>query len=164
MVPLPLEPAPLSYRLVEGAKPDDCLTLTRLWLSDRLPRNSESRALGLTLKALRRNTTVKFLVSYAYPGLGHIGFVYQATGWVYTGLSSARPFTTSEMAFHITHGRSPMRWAATASDSGESMVSRVKIVPQFAKHRYIYFLDPILGPRLAVTALPYPKKEEHKWK
>jgi hypothetical protein len=31
-----------AYSLVKDAKPDDCLTLTRLWLTDEPPRNSES--------------------------------------------------------------------------------------------------------------------------
>ena len=31
-----------GYKLVNGATPDDVVTLTRLWLSDELPRNSES--------------------------------------------------------------------------------------------------------------------------
>jgi len=28
----------LGYKLVEGASPNDVVTLTRLWLSDELPR------------------------------------------------------------------------------------------------------------------------------
>ena len=44
----------LAYHIIQGAKPDDCLTLTRFWLSDLLPCNSENRTLGLTLKAARR--------------------------------------------------------------------------------------------------------------
>src|SRR5918996_6285794 len=39
-----------AYSLVEDAQPDDCLTLTRLWLSDELPRNGESRTLGVVLR------------------------------------------------------------------------------------------------------------------
>ncbi|MDP6494958.1 MAG: DNA methyltransferase, partial [Dehalococcoidia bacterium] len=37
--------------LVEGAKSDHCLVLTRLWLSDYLPGNSASRTIGLVLRA-----------------------------------------------------------------------------------------------------------------
>ena len=42
-----------DYRLVEGVGPKDCLVLTRLWLSDDLPLCSESRVLGIVLRALR---------------------------------------------------------------------------------------------------------------
>ena len=71
----------LGYQLVAGAKPEDCVTLTRLWLSDRLPRNSESRVLGIVLRALKRHTSLKFVLAYADPSVGHVGTIYQAGGW-----------------------------------------------------------------------------------
>ena len=36
----------------------------------------------------------------------------------------------------------------------------VKLVPQAAKHRYIYFLDPAWRSRLKVSVLPYPRWNE----
>ena len=36
---------------------------------------------------------------------------------------------------------------------------QVKLVPQQAKHRYLYFLDPTWRQRFKGTALPYPKAE-----
>ena len=80
-----------AYRLVNGAVPNDCLTLTRLWLSDELPANSESRVIGITLRSLRKYTNLKFVVSYADPSQGHLGTIYQATNWLYTGFSEAMP-------------------------------------------------------------------------
>jgi hypothetical protein len=35
----------------------------------------------------------------------------------------------------------------------------VKLTPQSAKQRYVYFLDPTWQQRLMVPVLPYPKKE-----
>lgn len=66
----------LGYCLVEGAKPEDCITLTRLWLSDELPKNSESRVLGIILRGLSKNTGLKFVLSYTDPAAGHIGTIY----------------------------------------------------------------------------------------
>jgi len=77
------------HRLVDDAEPDDCLTLTRLWLNDLLPANSESKVIGVTLRALKRQTSVKFVVAYADPAAGHVGTIYQATNWLYTGTSQA---------------------------------------------------------------------------
>jgi hypothetical protein len=94
-----------AYALVNGATPDDCLTLSRLWLSDELPRNSESRFIGIVIRALKRNTGLSFLVSYADPAQGHLGTIYQATGWVYTGLSQATPLYDTGMADATTPGR-----------------------------------------------------------
>ena len=44
----------LGYKLVNESTPDDCVTLTRLWLSDQLPRNSESKVLGIALRSLKK--------------------------------------------------------------------------------------------------------------
>ena len=65
-----------AYRLVGGAKPNDCATLTRLWLSDELVCNSESRILGIVLREIRKHTLLKFLITYADPAQSHLGIIY----------------------------------------------------------------------------------------
>ena len=148
-----------AFSLVEGATPDQCLTLTRLWLSDTLPRNSESRFIGIVLRALKRHTGLKFLVSYADPAQGHLGTIYQATGWTYTGLSEATPLYDIGNGNHY-HSRS---LSHSFGSHGLAHFQRhgiqVKLVPQQAKHRYVHFLDSGWQTRLRVPDLPYPKKE-----
>ncbi|NQW21981.1 MAG: DNA methyltransferase [SAR202 cluster bacterium] len=152
-----------AYRLVEGAGPRDCLTLSRLWLSDNLPPNSESRVIGVLFKALRRNTSLKFLISYADPAQGHVGTIYQATNWTYTGLSQATPLydlgdgqARHSRSVSHTHGTHSLRHFANHGMD-------VKLVPQSQKHRYLYFLDTDWRDRLRAPVLPYPKEleEEH---
>ena len=148
----------LAHRLVNGAVPDDCLTLTRLWLSDELPRNSESRIIGITLRSLRKHTNVKFVVSYADPSQGHLGYIYQATNWVYTGLSEAMPL------YDIGDGKARHSRSLSHAYGSHSIKHfadhgvEVKLIPQVAKHRYIYFIDRSWRSRLNVSVLPYPKK------
>jgi hypothetical protein len=148
-----------AYRLVEGASPDDSLTLTRLWLSDDLPLNGESRVLGIALRCLRRHTSVKFLVTYADPAQGHLGIIYQATNWLYTGLSEAMPLYDLGDG-RARHSRSLSHAYGTHSvqhfaDHGVN----VRLVPQQTKHRYVHFLDPAWRNRLRVPMPPYPKQE-----
>jgi len=147
------------HRLVEGAQADDCLTLTRLWLDDLLPANSESRMIGVTLRALKRETSVKFLVSYADPVAGHVGTIYQATNWLYTGTSQAMALLDlGDGVLH--HSRSLAHAYGTHSRAHfRAHGVDVRSVPQSPKHRYVYFLDPDWQSRLRVSALPYPKKE-----
>ena len=52
-----------AFALVDGACPDDCLTLTRLWLSEELPPNSESRVISVCLRYLKKYTTLKFIIT-----------------------------------------------------------------------------------------------------
>ena len=149
-----------AYRLVEGAGPRDCLTLSRLWLSDDLPPNSESRVIGVLFKALRRNTSLKFLISYADPAQGHVGTIYQATNWTYSGLSQATPLydlgdgqARHSRSVSHTHGTHSLRHFANHGMD-------VKLVLQSQKHRYLYFLDTTWRDRLRAPVLPYPKKME----
>jgi hypothetical protein len=148
-----------AYSLVDGATPDDCLALTRLWLSDELPKNSESRFIAVVLRSLKRHTDLKFLVSYADPAQGHLGTIYQATGWVYTGLSEATPL------YDIGDGRHYHSRSLSHSFGSHGLTHfqrhsiQVRLVPQQAKHRYLYFLDPGWRSGLRVSTLPYPKKE-----
>ena len=148
-----------AHRLVEDAIPDNCLSLTRLWLSDRLPKNSESRLLGIVLRALKNRAELKFLLAYADAAHRHVGVIYQASNWLYTGISEAMPL------FDIGDGN-PRHSRSLAHAYGTHSVKHfkrhgvdVKVVPQAGKHRYVYFLDPGWKHRLLCKVLPYPKKE-----
>jgi hypothetical protein len=146
-----------GYSLVREARREDCLTLTRFWLSDQLPRNSESRVLGMTLRSLHRNTSLKFVLAYADPAVGHRGTIYQAANWLYTGLST--PMSLYDLGDGVgRHSRTVAQILGSHSikhftNSGIP----VKLIPQVAKYRYIYFLDPTWRSRLSVPVLPYPK-------
>ena len=129
--------------LVEGATADDCLALTRLWLSDDLPKNSESRVLGVITRALTKSTSVKFLVAYADPaeGVRHLGTIYQAAGWLYTGLSEAMPLYDIGDGVR-RHSRSLSHAYGTHSVKHfKNHGIAVQVIPQQPKHRYIRFLD-----------------------
>jgi len=148
-----------AHSLVAGAKRDDCISLTRLWLSDELPHNAESRVIGIVLRSLRRSTTLKFVVAYSDPTAGHIGYVYQASNWLYTGLSSAAPMYNFGDGI-VRHSRSVGQIYGSHSIRRFALSGvNVELVMPPAKHRYVIFLDPDWRSRLAVLVLPYPKKE-----
>lgn len=71
-----------------GDKETDVLELRRLVLIDDTPRNSESYFIGHTLRWLKRNTTVKVIVSYADPNYGHSGVIYRASNFEHVGMTS----------------------------------------------------------------------------
>jgi hypothetical protein len=148
-----------AFRLVEGSSMDDCLTLTRLWLSPELPKNSESRIISISIRYLKKFTKLKFLVTYADPVQGHVGTIYQATGWLYTGLSEATPkfdvgdgIARHSRSFSHALGSHSLKYL---SDCGLD----IKVIPQKPKYRYIYLLDKSLRSNIHTQILPYPKKE-----
>jgi hypothetical protein len=78
----------------------DVLELNRVWLHDSLPQFTESKFIGWCLRQVRKKNPNAILVSYAdtstestnlagkkEPKVSHIGVVYQATNWIYTGLT-----------------------------------------------------------------------------
>ncbi len=115
--------------------------------------------MGFVIRSLRKFTNSKFLVSYSDPAAGHIGTIYQATGWLYTGLSEAMPLC--DLGDGIPrHSRSVSH--AFGTHSIKYLLSQgvnVTLVSQCAKHRYIYFVDPEWRSRFKTPILPYPKRE-----
>lgn len=151
---------PNIHRLVRGAAPTDCLTLSRLWLSDELPFNSESYVIGAVLRALKQHTSVWCVFSYADPAQGHSGVIYQASNWLYIGLSDATPLydcgdgrERHSRSLGHTFGTRSLRYLRQHGIA-------VRLIKQPAKHRYVFFLNPRWKSRLLALVLPYPKQED----
>jgi len=145
--------------LFQGASAAEVLSLCRLWLDDRLPRNSESRVLAVACRLLARHTLAKAIVSYADPGAGHVGRIYRAAGWLYLGQSEPQPLlalddgpprhTRSVSSLLHTHSRRYL----------ERHGFRVRLVPTTPKLLYVKLLDPTWIARLRRQPLPYPREE-----
>ena len=66
--------------------PTEYLELNRLWISDELGMNSESKSISLSLKYIKeRKPELKWIISFADGMMGKVGTIYQATNFVYTG-------------------------------------------------------------------------------
>jgi hypothetical protein len=148
-----------AHCLVQGATRDDCLALTRFWLSDEMPPNSESRVIAVVLRALNKYTNLKFLVSYADPAHGHLGTIYQASNWLYTGLSvPTELYDFGDGILH--HSRSVGQVYGSRSALVFALLKlKVKVITPAPKRRYFYFLAKYWSSRLLIPVLPYPKKE-----
>lgn len=62
-------------------RPDAVIELNRLWVSDDLPRNTETWFLSRAL----RMVPPRIVVSYADTAAGHVGYVYRAANFHYAG-------------------------------------------------------------------------------
>lgn len=148
-----------GHRLLDAASSRDVVTLSRLWLSDALPANSESRVLGIVLRELRRSTSWKLILSYADPAAGHLGTIYQASGWIYLG--QTEPNTYMDLGDgKLLHPRSVYnRFGSNAV--GHLRATGIPAIRRRVggKHRYAYVLDPAWNWRLRGARRPYPKKQ-----
>ncbi len=146
-----------AHRLLSAAKPNEVATLARLWLRDDLPRNSESRVIGIVLRHLKRFTDWKLVLSYADPGVGHVGVVYQASGWLYVGQGDPTSYVRLPDG-KLHHPRS------VYDQYGTNRVSHLRAtgidaerVAVSGKHRYLYVLDLAWRWRLTAPVIAYPR-------
>lgn len=73
------------------------LELTRMYLLDECPRNSESRCLGFAARYIKRHMPdVKQLIAYSDPSYGHLGTIYKAAGWTLSGTTAGREWHHSD--------------------------------------------------------------------
>ena len=105
----------------------ECLTLelNRLVINDGSPKNTLSYFVSKCLKLLPKPTCI---VSYADQNQGHNGYIYQATNWIYTGVSTPKHQYIFEdgSVFDIRRG----------VESKGKIIDKILIKPT---HRYIYF-------------------------
>lgn len=135
------------------------LELTRLWISDESVKNAESFLIASSIKMLPIEYDI--LLSYAEIRAGHVGTVYQATNWLFTGLSDrhvewwldGKPPSHSRHAFDAAGGVKAAKLLY-----GDRMTAHER--PR--KNRYIMFRGSKkrrkeLMAKLRYEILPYPK-------
>lgn len=80
----------LASSIWEDGNESECLELLRLFSFDWCPKNIESYCISKSIKWLKeKHSEIKMLVSYADVSVGHIGYIYQASNWLYIGNSGA---------------------------------------------------------------------------
>lgn len=107
------------------------IELTRLWVCDSVPKNGESFLIGNTLKMCGK----EIVVSYAEIKQGHRGVVYQATNWLYTGLSAKRTNWTIQ---GIDKHCQTIADKHSAKEIREIYGDRFSLVDRPRKHRYVF--------------------------
>lgn len=144
------------YRFFADARRDEVACLARFWLDDRLARNAESRALGVLLRLLRRHQqTIKALVAYSDPSVGHDGAIYRAAGFLFLGESDASPYYRMADG-RVLHSRTIAH--AFGSRSKASLAARgikFEAIEPRPKLIYVALVDPTWRDRLTRPVLPY---------
>lgn len=133
--------------------------LTRLWVDESVPKNGESFLIGNTIKQLDK----EIIVSFADSSQDHLGIVYQATNFLYTGLSAKfkdPKVKGLEHQHHATYAH-----GMTNAEVRETYGDLVYWVDRPRKHRYIFFnaktnRRKALLAKLRYEVLPYPKASQ----
>ena len=158
---------PLSSTLRDGVCgkewSNNVLELNRLCCDNT--KNVASMLVGRSLNMLPKPSIV---VSYADQGQGHVGYVYQATNFIYTGLSAKFKDPMVKGMEHKHH--------TTIGDEGRGHASRVEYlrekygsdnvyyVERARKHRYIFFVGSKTDKWKMRKAMKYQEEDYPKGK
>lgn len=118
--------------------------LNRLCVNEGLKKNSLSFFVAKTFKLLPKPL---ILVSYADTSQNHHGYIYQATNWIYTGLSAKRTERYDP--------NNPNKHSKTVTETMKYEDTEKRDRPQ--KHRYIMFLGNKTEKRELGSLLKYKK-------
>lgn len=149
----------LDRYVKDPIKKEEYLELNRFSMADSEGKNSESQAIGLGIKWIKKNCpSVRLLVSYAGRKEGNYGYIYQATNWEYLGYFISKGFWQVDGdEYHLMS-----LWKKT-ENSPKQMVEALKDIYTDIREThtkqfiYIQRLDKNLIP--ASEILPYPKPD-----
>lgn len=164
--------------LVEGTGWNEFIELNRMAFDDVLPRNSESRAIAVAMKLIRKNAPqIKWVISFADGCQCGDGTIYRASGFFLTGYSSGSMWKLPDYLAKINDGAVAHRMKVQDKCSALSRyilerthgknLTMEKYVEQFGGEilegkmfRYIYFIDQTYKDRLTVPIIPFSKIDE----
>jgi hypothetical protein len=112
------------------------LELNRLCINDGL-KNAASFLISRSLQMLPKPSIV---VSYADTDMGHVGYIYQASNFLFTGTTKERTDMAGEDGKHSRHNKN----------------DKTKRMNRSAKHRYVFFVGNKYQKKNLTNALRYP--------
>ena len=140
-----------TINIVKDTSWSGMLELNRMAFSDKLPRNSESRAMSIAFKIIKKNyPQIEWIVSFSDGTQCGDGAIYRAAGFILTDIRQSdalriNPKTNEVMhviqAHHLMLTKEFKTWKPTI---GYQM-------------RYVYFINKDAQKRLNVPIIPFTK-------
>lgn len=165
--------------LVKGTGWNGFIELNRMAFADWLPRNSESRAIAVAMRLIRKAyPQIEWVVSFADGTQCGDGTIYRASGFVLTGIKEntqvwEAPSGETFSRTSLTDGRSKQQQQQARKVASRTTLTKGKHVLENGaasmkqyqdagwkplkgfQLRYIYFLNPAAKERLTVPILPF---------
>ena len=177
----------LDKRKIQGLVSDTgwngFIELNRMAFADWLPRNSESRAIAVAMRLIRKAyPQIEWVVSFADGTQCGDGTIYRASGFVLTGIKEntqvwEAPGGEKFSRTSLTDGRSKQQQQQARKVASRTTLTKGKAImengaasmKQFHdagwrplkgfQLRYLYFLNPAARERLTVPILPFTEIE-----
>jgi len=140
--------------LVKDTAWNGMLELNRMAFSEKLPRNSESRALSVAFRLIKKHYPhIEWVLSFSDGCQCGDGTIYRASGFVLTQIKE-----NSQIRINPETGMPVQSMAAFHIGKTKDFKDWQKI--RGYQLRYIYFLNPAARQRLTVPILPFSKIDE----
>lgn len=163
-----------SLGVAKGTKWNETIELNRMAFSDVLPRNSESRAMGIVFRLMKKHyPQIKWIQSFSDGTTCGDGTIYRASGLILTAIkenSTIYEFPDGERiaSLTLTNGGDLAGRKKVCEKYGAEFSSKASMKPFIdigAKKapgymlRYIYFLDKSYAKNLTCSILPFSEIE-----
>lgn len=143
-----------TINIVEGTSWNGFIELNRMAFSERLPRNSESRAIAVAMRIIKKHYPhIEWVVSFSDGTQCGDGTIYRASGFVLTDIRVSDALRIDPKTGETMH-------VIQAHHLKKSKEFRSWEPLQGYQLRYVYFLNPDARSRLTVPILPFSKIEE----
>lgn len=94
-------------RIFPSLDTKDYLEIGRMCMTEEMPRNSESQMLSQLVKWIKQNIPeLKVLFTWADGMVGKVGYVYQASNFIYAGYSPGEMYMKDGVKIHVRQMKS----------------------------------------------------------
>ena len=148
------------------------LELTRVALNGK--QEHTSQAVAMSLKQLKKDVPqCRLVVSYADCDQEHLGTIYQATNWIYTGQENTNDISAFIINGKKTHKKTVYSHMVIINGKKQHCPQNLEMVRKFfdpnaeifrtkGKRKYLMPLDKKMRNQIEPLRKPYPKTDE-KW-
>lgn len=163
-------------RIFPSLDTKDYLEIGRMCMTEDMPRNSESQMISQLVKWIKANIPgLKVLFTWADGMLGKVGYVYQASNFIYAGYSGGEMYMKDGVKIHVRQMKSIL---LSKGEKDERLTIRPtkEQMQQFGiqhfkgkQYRYLMFLcdkwekKRLLDECLIDLTEPRPKDDDLSW-
>lgn len=147
--------------LVKGTKWNEFIELNRMAFDDILPKNSESRAISVSIKLLKRHAPhIKWMISYADGAQCGSGTIYRASGFYISNINKNKTILKLKNGVIVADKTlNDSKYIIQGKGAGWFKRNGAKPLDGY-QIRYIYFIDKTYKDKLTVPIIPYSKLDE----
>lgn len=143
-----------TQTLVSGTAWNGFIELNRMAFSEALPKNSESRAIGIAMRHIRKNAKhIDWVISFADASQCGDGTIYRASGFVLTGIKKNTGLRRNPKTGEVIQNM-------VAFHKGIEKEFRTWPKIDGFQLRYVYFVKPEARQRLTTEEIPYSAIEK----